>query len=527
MYMLLINLTLLLLGFFLCFLGAKLIQNSSQNALVFHAYDFTDTHSKGFISSKILGLLLGVGSFESGLFSFMNNKISLSQTFTFYQRESLINWTIVGQYLFVLLLFCPIYIYICFILFYSLGIIWIDKKIYPHTLSIIISLSLIKFSTVLLLMGLTFIKEQDDLNLFGNVAHFLENRYILFTLGTLLGLILHPLAFILIVANLFFYIFDATIYSVLFFLSAVHLGIGIGYGVVTRRLGGQAAGFIAIYSLTHFIVSLVFFLAALSIDQGKTVHTPLQTPLVGILISAVAIIISSLIEQIPSLQVFWPLSKTGSRYYMPYAFNTNLYGGKLFGRELAQMISPVMNYSLVGKEESSDIHQQFNTRFGELQSYANTMLCQQNNTLADHLVNVLTSLLQQLKLLRSNMIRKIALAKHLPRPLMDYIELNKQLKHDALMTTYISLLQNPQMGSISTLEEITKVLCQRINHHRQSIAKWSKNNLKDVSYEEEDAVLEYLLLYESDIHILKKISLLWAQWTEFIPNYYHPHLEYQ
>lgn len=522
-----------LIGLALCYIGEKVIQITAQNAFVYNVQGVASTYSKTKYGSGFVGFLLGLLTFDTGLFSYMNNKISLGSPISDRERNQLIIWNLAGQYFFTLLVFAPSLVYIPFVAAAFLFFWWIDKFLFPHSFSLLIGFVLLKLSTVVLFFAINFITVHAGDQIFINLAPYFQNLALMLAIGILLGLLFKTLILPMIVLSVLIYATGIPYILGLVFLLGLHTGMGIHYWRISRQLQGTAADFTKTFSLANFLLALLYVLLGsfLYFKQDPWhLSSLISFPLAAFMLALVEVIVVSLFQPLLSLKNQEP--KFGRKYYFPHGFSNTLACGRVFGRELLRFISPVIHHTLSEQAQSNETRLLYLNRFKELSLYRKNLKHHYENTLTAQQIDAMLEIFEDVVNLESNFQRRSDLLSDdfLPTSLKQYaseVKKNRVEWNDFLRSTFISILQNPKEESSAKLEETANRLCMRIEELRLSLMGWAKENLKGLSITQEEAILEYLLLYESDAALITHLAEAWKKWVKFNPNYYQPHLEYQ
>jgi len=528
------------LGFLL--FGFRLLNINILNLLTFNSYKIIQRFS----SSRLTGLFLGLTTSESGLFGYLNRTIAENENNTNSHLKKLIDWNLLGQYLFVFILLLPFPLFIAYMLAYFALIYWIDRKIFPHSITVLVALILIKYSVILLLFSIDYI-HQSDIQVFEVFQHFAGTIYFTSSIGFLLGFLVSSLASALILATILLVKIQATTFQSILMLACLHLGMSCYYLIRSAKLREFIFQAVKFAMKSHFIYAILFGLIASIIYVFKVTAFNMTDNLITFSLTACALAFLGLL--VNSVISFRSASKQRlltkidtDKYFSRYAFTNSYAGLKLFTKELAQAMVPLQHYTSVMESYINEkgytnnveiLHSSFKQRFRELQSYLKKLKRFDDGTRAAEQSYILVELVEDLRLLEENIYKKTLALKSFNIPegfdVNAVSVLNNFIQaEDAILSTFISLLENPNKEDVGVLKSITANLSHSLPETTE-LKSWIGVKLATITEREESALRYFFEIYASDIEIILKVTDLFEEWINFLPRYDPDlaHLQYQ
>lgn len=522
----LVIVALLFIGF-----GFKLVSIEVLNLFMFRLGGWVKRMADGFVRAPLVGLVLGLTTYESGLYAHFNQLLAEDVKIPLNRASQMVLWNRVGQIFFVWILFQPLGVFLFFILA-LLGLMFvIERKIFPFMIAVLLGICIIKYGAYMLNFADEYLEKYNTA-----VMQVLQHNFQSITgaslgLGILVSLLFCSLAPALLVSVAAAEFLELTRSQGLWMLCGIFIGLSLYSAWIERASRGSMRAILKLRKHQEWALVAVFFILALI--GGPWIPSP-QNPT-----SFVASVGG--ITLLASLLFGWGLpvatSKDellGRQYYSRYAFSSCYAGIKLFIHQLTKSIAPLTFYtSLLEKalysrdnvgSDADKIHRTFKARFAELKYYIKKLKRNDDGTKAAAQVPIMDKMLDDLVGIEGNLYKKTIAMQSLEIPpeyeekMVGVLDALTQAE-DAVLMTYISLMENPTKEEVYLMRSITDALLERL---KELDTGW-----KTFLGIEEDAFLsqngealhDFLKLYKADVTHIKNLAHHLQKWINFLPRY--------
>ena len=494
--------------------GFKLVEADTLNLLMFQLGKVVKNAIQGFWLAPT-SYLLGVMSYESGLFAYFNKAVAYREPLPLSSASQMLFWNRLGQIAFVWIIFQPLWVFICFILSILIALLLIEKKVFPFMIAVLLGIFFIKYGAYMLEFAGDYFAKYGSHDILANIQEWVHaNTWAIFVIPFLITLLFNSLtpAFITVVIALNFLGLSAQ--QGLLALSAIFSALCCYSLFVGKELKGAMQKILQIRTVQEGTLAILFFVLSL---MASSFFPPLKLP--GDFIAAVAgvVLIVGLVNLcIPQRLHEEEEGGPGLSLFPRYAFASSFAGIKLFIYQLTKGAAAVTSYTTLQEGalrqelvevDANHLHSELGYRLRELNTYLKTLKKQRDETSAAAQVPIMQEMLHHLEVIEGNLYTKTLIMNRsrAPEELLDTLDSFIQAE-DAVLSTYFSLMENPDQEEIETMHQITHALLGRLGE------------MEDSSVASE-IVKKLLELYKSDIAAIESLANLLEKWVNFLPRY--------